>query len=259
VDFQADLDELYGLTPQEFTPARDAKAAAARNSGDRELAAAIKQLRRPSQAAWLANLLARERPHRVDELLDLGERLRNAQRRLAGEELKELARQGHRVVVDLVRDAERLAVSAGQSPGPASLRQLQETLDAALADSESGRALRAGRLAAALSYAGLGAVADDARVTTGADRERIAVEEALAELHAGERRVAELTAELQSAHRRRERLREQREEVEHQLAQARAQESDVDRSIEELEAAIAAATGEMESARSRVRRSASQA
>ncbi len=61
-DGVVDLDtvgtELYGLRPTEFTAARDAQAAAARRGGDRELAAAIKKLRRPTPAAWLVNLLA---------------------------------------------------------------------------------------------------------------------------------------------------------------------------------------------------------
>jgi len=134
MDLEAVCSELYGLSPSEFTPARDAMAAQTRTSGDRELATAIKQLKRPSQAAWLANLLARQRPHRVDELLLLGDRLRDAQRRLAGEDLRELARTGHKVIAELVREAQHLAAAVGQRPSPSALRQLQETLDASLAD-----------------------------------------------------------------------------------------------------------------------------
>lgn len=240
-------NELYGLTPQEFTPARDARAAEARSSGQRELAAAIKQLKRPSQPAWLANVLARQRPHRMDELLLLGDRLREAQRRLAGEELKELARAGHAVVAELVSDAERLAASAGQRPSPASLRQLQETLDAGLADPEAGRALRAGCLTVALSYAGLGSpvgVDDGERDgESSAERRSDRSRTKRAEV---ERRIAQLTAELQSAERRRERVREQIDELERQLRQVRAQESDADASIDELQAAIEAAAREMD-------------
>lgn len=259
MDLQAVCDELYGLIPSEFTPARDSRAAEARSAGERELAATIKQLKRPSLAAWLANLLARQRPHRIDELLLLGDRLRDAQRRLAGDELKELARAGHAVIAELVRDAERLATSAGQPPSPAALRQLQETLDAGLADPDSGRTVRAGHLTVALSYAGLGSVGDDgtdeAKVR---DAEQGAVEEAKAARAAWEKRVAELTAELQSAHRHRDRIREQIEEMDRQLRQVHAQESDADRRIGELEAAIAAATDEMNHAAACVERSSAQ-
>lgn len=247
MDLEAVRDELYGLTPQEFTPARDARAAEARSSGQRELAAAIKQLKRPSQAAWLANVLARQRPHRVDELLLLGDRLRDAQRRLAGEELKELARAGHGTVAELVTDVERLAASAGQRPGPASLRQLQETLDAGLADREAGRALREGCLTVALSYAGLGSpVGDDGDERAGAPSAERATARSRARRAEAERRVAELTAELQSAERRRDRVREQIDELEHQLRQVKAQEADAARSIDELQAAIAAVSREMD-------------
>ena len=240
--------ELYGLTPAEFTPARDARVAEARSTGRRELASAIKQLRRPSQAAWLANVLARQRPHRLDELLLLGDRLREAQSRLAAAELKELARAGHGVVAELVADAERLAAAAGQRPSPASLRQLQETLDAGLADPEAGRALRAGCLTVALSYAGLGSPVadggDDGRPAE-ISGERSA-EQSRARRAEAERRIAELTAELQSAERRRDRIREQIDELDRQLRQVRAQESDAGRDIDELQAAITAASQEMD-------------
>jgi hypothetical protein len=255
VDLQAVGQELYGLSPAEFTAARDTKAAEARRSGDRDLAAAIKQLKRPGQAAWLANVLARHRPHRVDELLALGDRLRDSQRRLAGEEMKELARQGRRVVGELVDEAERLASPAGQRPSPSARRQLQETLEAALADPEAGRQVRAGQLAAPLSYAGLGSVGDDGQTAAAtAGREGLEAQRASAELHAAERRVAELTAELQSAHRLRDRVREQVEELERQLHQVGSQESEVAQHVEEIEAAIAVANRKVEETRRRLGR-----
>ena len=253
VELQSAVDELYALSPAEFTSARDAKASEARKSGDRPLAAAIRQLKRPSAAAWLANVLARECQEAVDELLRLGDRLRDAQSRLAGGEMKELAKQGRRVVGELVEKAERLAASSGLRPSVSALRQLQETLEAALADPEAGRELRAGRLTAPLSYAGLGSVADDGQpAARETDRERIASERAAENLHAAERRLAELSAELQSAQRRRDRVRDQVEELERQLRQVRAQESEVDRHVEELEAAIVAGGDEIDDVRKRL-------
>jgi hypothetical protein len=62
--------DLYALDPSEFTAARDARAAETRQAGDRELAAAVKGLRRPSAAAAALNLLARERPPRRDPTAD---------------------------------------------------------------------------------------------------------------------------------------------------------------------------------------------
>lgn len=247
--------ELYALAPSDFTAARDSAAAEARTGGDRQLAAAIKQLKRPSAAAWLANALARYRPHRIDELLLLGERLRDAQRRYAGDELKDLSRQGRRLVGELVDEAERLALSAGSRPNASALRQLQETLEAALADPGSARALRSGQLTAPLSYAGLGPDGIDA-TTDSADAHWRAnpSAEVSAALHVAERRVAEYSAELQSAQRRRDRVQERVDELDRQLKQVRAEQSEVDRQISELEDAIAKANTEATRARERLRR-----
>ncbi|MDQ6782683.1 MAG: hypothetical protein M3063_04420, partial [Actinomycetota bacterium] len=72
MDLDVVANELYGLTPSTFTAARDDKAVALRRSGDRELATAIKKLRRPTTGAWLTNLLVRERHDAVLQLLELG-------------------------------------------------------------------------------------------------------------------------------------------------------------------------------------------
>ena len=49
--FDVIADELYGLPPDEFVPARDDRVAAAKESGDRDLARALARLRRPTKAA----------------------------------------------------------------------------------------------------------------------------------------------------------------------------------------------------------------
>ena len=61
-------DELYRLPLSEFTSSRDARAAEAARAGDRELSAAVKKLAKPTTGAWLANLLAHERPDDVENL-----------------------------------------------------------------------------------------------------------------------------------------------------------------------------------------------
>jgi hypothetical protein len=81
-ELESIADELYGLPPAKFTAARDSHAAAARRSGDRELAAAIKGLKRPTSSAWLVNLLVRRQRQQVEELLDLGTAMRQAQEHL---------------------------------------------------------------------------------------------------------------------------------------------------------------------------------
>lgn len=78
-DLDEIADELYGLPPDEFVPARDDRVAAAKEAGNRDLARAVGRLRRPTKAAWLANLLARHRAEQLDGLVALARSLAQAQ------------------------------------------------------------------------------------------------------------------------------------------------------------------------------------
>jgi hypothetical protein len=153
--------ELYALSPGDFTAARDERVAQARTSGDRDLARAIGALRRPTVSAWLVNQLVRESGDQVGELLALGESLRQAQQDLAGEQVRELSAQRRRLVATLVTEAKRLAERDGRPVGLQVEREVDATLQAALADADAAAAVRAGCLASPLSYAGLG-VGDEA-------------------------------------------------------------------------------------------------
>ena len=94
-------DRLYGLTLAEFTPARDALVK--EHKSDKDLAAALKKLKKPSLAAWVVNLLVRRDAAQVDQVLVVGEALRQAQADLDGAELRQLTRQRRReVLVGLV-------------------------------------------------------------------------------------------------------------------------------------------------------------
>lgn len=148
--------ELYSLPPGEFTAARNRRAAEARTAGDRDLAAAIAKLRRPTRGAWLVNAVVRARPALADELLRLGEEMRRAQQRLAGEELRRLSPRRAELVQELTRAAREAAGAAGQTVSAEMERELQATAEAALADPAAAAAVRAGQLAAPLSYSGLG-------------------------------------------------------------------------------------------------------
>jgi hypothetical protein len=147
--------DLYALPPDEFVAARDEAVKQARASGDRQLAAAIAKLRRPTVGAWVLNRLARERPDLLDELVELGEALRSAQRDLRGEELRELTMQRRSVVSRLTREAARLA-QRGYGRGDLPLSEIEATLTAALADPDVADQVRAGLLAKPVAYAGFG-------------------------------------------------------------------------------------------------------
>jgi hypothetical protein len=159
-ELDAVADELYGVLPDEFIGARDAAVSAARERGDRELAKAIGRLRRPTKAAWLANLLARRRGPQLEGLLGLAAGLADAQRTLDGTALRQLSSKRHQLVAAMSREAGRLAQEAGDPAAESVLRELQGILDAALARPEIAEQVRSGRLTRTLSYTGFGPAAD---------------------------------------------------------------------------------------------------
>jgi hypothetical protein len=151
-------DELYALSPAEFTAARDERARQARAAGQRDEAAAIKKLARPTASAWLVNQLAREAPDQIARLVEVGEALEEAQRTLAGDRLRELSGQRRQVMNELLPHATAIAGQAGQPASQVVMGEVRATLEAALADAGARAAVRSGRLTKALAYAGLGEV-----------------------------------------------------------------------------------------------------
>lgn len=255
MDLQSILDELYGLRPQDFTAARNARAAEARRAGDARLAQRIKALRRPTVSAWAGNLLVRRDPERVQPLLGLGEGLRSAHRGLDGEQLRELSRQQHLLVAALAREARDLAAAEGQQVGEAALREIEGTLHAVLADPAAAEEWAAGHLdrpltppvGFAAAVAGPGVVADRARAPEPGGK---------AQAEAGERtagrRERERRAERDEARRaqedkaRREEQEQARRAAESAEQEARDREAEHARAAEESERAEARTAGAAE-------------
>jgi len=152
----ATADHLYGLLPEAFTAARDERVRTLRREGSLARAVAVKDLRRPSVAAWLVNALVRHRAEEVDQLLLVGRSLREAHDTLDPDQLRELDRQRQAVLSAMCRQARDLAGELGRPVSDPVLAEVEETLRAALADPGAASAVRSGRLTAALKYAGLG-------------------------------------------------------------------------------------------------------
>lgn len=151
------IDRLYSLPPEQFVAARDEAVADARLAGDRLTATEIAALRRPTVAAWLVNLLVRQRADLVDELFELGESLRAAQQDLRGDELRELSTRRRTAIGGLVAEARRLALAAGRSGREnLPLASVEATLTAALAEPDVAAGVRAGTLTKAAGYDGFG-------------------------------------------------------------------------------------------------------
>ncbi len=162
----ADIDEiaeeLYGVPLEDFTAQRNATAKQAKAGGDAELSEQVKALAKPTAAAWLANLLARERPDELEDLALLGEQMREATAALDGAKLRELTPRRHQQVDALVKDAGTLA---GRKVSTDVAQKLRETLDAALVDPAAAQAVRSGRLTSALRHVGFGVVDESGEPT----------------------------------------------------------------------------------------------
>jgi len=148
--FEEIADQLYGLPPEEFTAARTRFEKEAKTAGDRDAAARIHALAKPTVTAWLANQLTRDHRDELESLLQLGAGLRDATRDLAGDQLRALSRQRNELISALVQHGRQLARAAGRSVSEDATRALADTLHAALADEDAGTLLVAGRLVDAL-------------------------------------------------------------------------------------------------------------
>jgi hypothetical protein len=149
-------DGLYALPLGDFTPARDALVK--EHKADKELAARIKALKKPSLAAWVVNLLVRRDAAQVDQVLQVGTALREAQANLDGEELRALTRQRRQLTAAVTTQARGLAREEGVKVTPAVADQVEATLTAAMVDEGAARAVRSGLLVAALVATGVGEV-----------------------------------------------------------------------------------------------------
>jgi hypothetical protein len=236
------VDELYGMVPSSFTARRDELAAQARQEGDRDTAARIKALKRPSAAAWAVNLMARERAEDIGRLVDLGARMREAQEALSGEEMRALGRQRQQLVAGLARQARALAREWNHALSDAAEREVQATFEAALGDADAGSSVRAGRLVRSLVRTGMdpvdlsGAVAGaptgpvSARGRTAA---RTAAESPARSRAAAPRAEAEAPHDEVAAARRRAAARAEAEEARRAEEEARRVEEEARRAEEE--------------------------
>jgi hypothetical protein len=147
----ADRDErvarLYGLAPEQFTPERNALAAELRAEGDREAAAAVKALRKPTAAAWVVNQLVRAEPDLVEALLGAGGELRQAHRQAAsgrGAAQLRAAAEAERSAIEML--LARAPAAIGRPLSPALVESVRNSLHAASSGDEARELVRTGTL-----------------------------------------------------------------------------------------------------------------
>lgn len=147
--------ELLLVAPGDFVAERTARQRAVRKD-DRALAAAIGKLRKPAPAAWVVDLLAHDGA--LDDAVDLGPSLREAQADADPDAIRALRRQRAEVVEALTQAGADLASDAGHPVTPAVLDQVRSTIEAAMADPHAGAAVTSGLLVAPLESVGFDTV-----------------------------------------------------------------------------------------------------
>lgn len=143
--------DLLRRAPADFVAERTARQRSIRKD-DRDLAAAIGKLRKPAPAAWVIDLLAQDGS--LDEAVDLGPAIRDAQAGADPKEIAALRRQRSGVVGALAQAGAALAEDAGHPVTAAVLDQVRTTIEAAMADPHAGAAVRSGLLVQPLESAG---------------------------------------------------------------------------------------------------------
>ena len=242
---QPEESDLYGLPLDEFVPKRTELEKRLRKEGDRERAAGVRKLPKPSVAAWAVNQASRCRPKERRALLAASERLRAVQERLlAGDasasDLEKAVAAQREAIDGLVEAASGLLSSEGTSMGDATLTRVRETFAAVATDPELAELVEAGTLdrerqATGLGFGGLPAKPAPKKPVKRADAPRKTKDDAAArrrrerEARAARERAKaakqverEAKRRLDAAERDASKAAEQLEKRERQLEQARA-------------------------------------
>jgi hypothetical protein len=271
---EEDVDELYGVAPEEFTARRKELVAAAKKRGDAEAAKLVAAARRPTAAAWVVNALVRADDTARARLGDLSERLRAAHASMDGARIRELSSEQRKLVDQLVLAG--LKAADVSQPSAALRDDVVGTLQAAIADPDV--AARLGRLEKAERWSGFG---DFGSVTAvGAARkpkapkapkvpesessddresvesevaaatERVAlaradVDDAEHALHDADDLLSERTAKLATARRRYEKLLETLSAAEREVETADEEATAAERAAKEAADRLAAAAAEL--------------
>ncbi|KMO70243.1 hypothetical protein MCHLDSM_05131 [Mycolicibacterium chlorophenolicum] len=231
------LDRLYAARPEDFTAQRTQLAAEAKRSGDAAAAKQISGSRKPTVAAWVANLLALRGTARAS-LADLGARLREAHAAMDGEAIRTLTGEQRRLVDELSRAG---FLAAGVAEPSAALRDdVTATLQAAVADPDV--AARLGRLTKAEQWSGFGEFGTVTAVSAKrAPAPAKAAPAKAADKKADDERAREARAALAAAEHRKSEADAALTELQSDLARARLRADDARRRLADAEQAVTAA------------------
>jgi hypothetical protein len=158
-------DALYGLPLEQFTPERDELVKRLRKEGDRDGAARVKKLRKPTVAAWAVNQVARSQPKAIRELGKAAEALGKAQAAVlsgkgSADKLRAASERERAAVQVLMEAARGLLTGNGKALSESTLEDVADTLRAAALDEDTRELVLAGRVDRERRAAGLGSGLD---------------------------------------------------------------------------------------------------
>lgn len=163
--------DLYGLPLEEFTAQRNELVKRLKAAGEKDEAARVARLRKPSTAAWAVNQLVRTQSKRVKALFEAGDAVAQAQAKGQADKLREAAAEQREELAGLMDRAEGLLDAEGRSLAASVLERVGETLRAAAIDLESRAQVEAGCLTRELQFTGLAGFTAAAAVPAGQSRQ----------------------------------------------------------------------------------------
>jgi len=241
-DLEEELDRLYGLSLDEFTPARNDLARRLKRANQDEAAARVQALKKPSVPVWTANQLARRRPDEVAALVDAGLRLRQAQEQaLSGGADRDAVRRATGEEREAARTLTRLAQELLQEQGRPATRAVIDRLGglfrSAAITPEAGDALKAGRLTEEVEAGGFDALAGLAPARPARPKRQPKDEEA-AERKRREQERKRLEAQVERRRRALQEAEAKAERAEQAAENARAAVSEAREALAEAEAGL---------------------
>jgi hypothetical protein len=229
-ELDEELDRLYGLPLDEFTAARNELATRLRKAGQADAAERVRTLRKPSVAIWTVNRLARRHPDEIEELVENGQGLRDAQakalRGTGADAVREATAAERASLRKVTRLAEELLTEEGRPATAATLERIASTLRAAAVDPDAAGLLTAGRLPDEVESSGFAALAAMAPPPSATRRGRTKREERRpnpAQIRKLETRLAKLEARAADLAERAERAEAAAAEARERARQAHAE------------------------------------
>lgn len=227
--------DLYGLPLDEFTPERNELVKRLKAEGEKDEAARVAKLRKPSTAAWAVNQLVRTQKKAINDLFKAGDQQIEAQAKAVSgkgsvEALKAATQKQREAIEKLLEAADGLLSSDGRELPAAVQERVSETLRAAAVDPDSREQVKEGCLTKELRFTGIGGFGAESPMRSEASEEKEAAQRRrqAEELEAAREREKEARQDLRQAEAK---LRE----AEKQLAAAEKQRDRAARATEQAE------------------------